>query len=41
VIRREPCSPTLREGALSLEVAVRLLESQADGTQKKIEGHLS
>lgn len=41
VIRREPCSPTLREGALSLEVAVRLLESQADGTQKKIEGCLS
>lgn len=38
VIRREPCTPSLREGALSLEVAVRLLESQADGTQKRIEG---
>jgi len=38
VIRREPCTPSVREGALSLEVAVRLLESQADGTQKRIEG---
>ena len=38
VIRREPCTPSLRDGALSLEVAVRLLESQADGTQKRIEG---
>ena len=37
VIRREPCAPSLRDGALSLEVAVRLLESQADGTQKRIE----
>jgi len=38
VIRRDPCTPSLREGALSLEVAVRLLESQADGAQKRIEG---
>jgi predicted dehydrogenase len=41
VIRREPCTPSLRDGALSLEVAVRLLESQAEGVQKKIEGRLS
>jgi len=38
VIRREPCAPSLRDGALSLEVAVRLLQSQADGAQKRIEG---
>lgn len=38
VIRGEACAPTLREGALSLEVAVALLASQVDGTQKKIEG---
>lgn len=37
VIRGEPCSPSLREGALSLEVAVALLASQAEGVQKKIE----
>ena len=37
VIRGEPCRPSLREGALSLEVAVALLSSQADGMQKKIE----
>jgi predicted dehydrogenase len=37
VIRGEPCSPSVREGALSLEVAVALLASQADGSQKKIE----
>ena len=41
VIRREPCVPSLHDGALSLEVAVRLLESQADGTQKRIERHSS
>ena len=41
VIRREPCTPSLREGALSLEVAVRLLESQAQGVQKTIEGRLA
>lgn len=41
VVRREPCIPSLRDGALSLEVAVRLLESQADGLQKRIAGHLS
>lgn len=37
VIRGEQCSPSLREGALSLEVAVAQLASQADGTQKRIE----
>ncbi len=37
VIRREPCTPSIRDGALSLQVAVKLLESQADGTQKRIE----
>jgi predicted dehydrogenase len=37
VIRGEPCSPSLRDGALSLEVAVALLASQAEGTQKVIE----
>ena len=37
VIRGEQCSPSLRDGALSLEVAVALLASQADGMQKKIE----
>ena len=37
VIRGEQCSPSLREGALSLEVAVALLSSQAEGVQKKIE----
>lgn len=37
VIRGEPCTPSLRDGALSLEVAVALLASQADGMQKKIE----
>jgi len=40
VIRREPCTPSLRDGALSLEVAVRLLESQAQGVQKTIERRL-
>jgi predicted dehydrogenase len=37
VIRGEPCSPSLADGALSLEVAVALLASQAEGVQKKIE----
>ena len=37
VIRGEPCRPSLREGALSLNVAVALLASQAEGTQQKIE----
>jgi predicted dehydrogenase len=37
VIRGEPCTPSVREGALSLQVAVALLESQAQGTQQKIE----
>ena len=37
VIRGEACTPSLREGALSLEVAVALLASQADGTQKLIQ----
>jgi predicted dehydrogenase len=37
VIRGEPCTPSVREGALSLQVAVALLESQAQGVQKKIE----
>ena len=37
VIRRQPCTPSVREGALSLQVAVALLESQADGVQKRIE----
>ncbi|HYQ45040.1 MAG TPA: Gfo/Idh/MocA family oxidoreductase [Polyangiaceae bacterium] len=40
VIRGEQCTPSVREGALSLEVAVALLASQAEGVQKKIEGHL-
>ena len=40
VIRGEPCQPSLREGALSLQVAVALLASQADGVQKKIESPL-
>ena len=40
VIRGEPCSPSLREGALSLEVAVALLASQTEGVQKKIEARL-
>jgi predicted dehydrogenase len=37
VIRGEPCTPSLQDGALSLEVAVALLASQAEGIQKKIE----
>ena len=37
VIRGEQCSPSLRDGALSLEVAVALLASQTEGVQKKIE----
>jgi len=37
VIRGEQCTPSVREGALSLEVAVALLASQAEGTQKKLE----
>jgi len=37
VISGEPCSPSLRDGALSLEVAVALLASQVEGVQKKIE----
>jgi predicted dehydrogenase len=40
VSRAEPCRPSLREAALSLEVAVALLASQADGAQKKIDGQL-
>ena len=32
------CRPSLGEAALSLEVAVALLASQADGAQKRIEG---
>jgi predicted dehydrogenase len=39
VIRGEPCTPSLREGALSLQVAVALLESQAQGVQKQIEAY--
>ncbi len=39
VIRGEPCSPSVRDGALSLEVAVALLASQAEGVQKKLEAH--
>ena len=41
VIRGEACSPSLREGALSLEVAVALLASQLEGVQKKIVGRFS
>jgi predicted dehydrogenase len=37
VIRGEQCTPSLRDGALSLEVAVALLASQVEGVQKKIE----
>jgi len=37
VIRGEQCTPSVRDGALSLEVAVALLASQAEGVQKKIE----
>lgn len=37
VIRGEPCTPSVHDGALSLEVAVALLASQAEGVQKKIE----
>jgi predicted dehydrogenase len=37
VLRGEQCTPSLRDGALSLEVAVALLASQADGAQKTIE----
>lgn len=37
VIRGEQCTPSLRDGALSLEVAVAQLASQADGAQKRIE----
>jgi predicted dehydrogenase len=40
VIRGEPCSPSLRDGALSLEVALSQLASQREGTQVKIKGHL-
>ncbi|MEO7036076.1 MAG: Gfo/Idh/MocA family oxidoreductase [Polyangiaceae bacterium] len=40
VMRGEPCTPSVRDGALSLEVAVALLESQAQGVQKKIEARL-
>ncbi len=40
VIRGEPCSPSLEDGALSLQVALAQLSSQHDGNQKKIEGHL-
>jgi len=39
VIRGEPCTPSVREGALSLQVALALLTSQAEGVQKKIEVH--
>jgi len=41
VIRGEPCTPTLRDGALSLQVAVALLESQAQGTQKTIDARFT
>ncbi len=37
VIRGEPCTPSVRDGALSLQIAVALLESQAQGVQKMIE----
>ena len=40
VIRGEQCSPSLREGALSLQVAVALLASQSEGMQQKIEARL-
>jgi predicted dehydrogenase len=40
VIRGEPCTPSLQEGALSLEVALAQLASQREGTQQKIEGRL-
>jgi len=40
VIRGEPCAPSLREGALSLEVALAQLRSQREGTQVTIEGRL-
>ena len=36
VIRGEPCTPSVRDGALSLEVAVALLASQSEGIQKQI-----
>ena len=38
VIRGEPCSPSLQDGALSLQIALAQLESQRLGTQQKIEG---
>jgi predicted dehydrogenase len=40
VIRGEPCSPSLRDGALSLEVALAQLASQREGSQMKIQGRL-
>ena len=40
VIRGEPCHPGLREGALSLEVALAQLGSQRDGLQRNIEGRM-
>lgn len=40
VIRGEPCRPSLRDGALSLEVALAQLSSQREGIQVKIEGRL-
>lgn len=39
VTRGVPCSPSVRDGALSLKVAVALLESQTQGIQKEIEPH--
>ena len=39
VSRGEPCTPSVREGALSLQVAVALLESQAQGVQKQMEAY--
>ncbi len=40
VIRGEQCRPSLRDGALSLQIAVSLLASQQEGVQKKIEAEL-
>ena len=37
VANGEPCTPSVRDGALSLQIAVALLESQAQGVQKMIE----
>jgi len=40
VIRGEPCRPSVRDGALSLRVALAQLSSQREGAQVKIEGSL-